>query len=126
MPKQLSKRNVIMASIVAAISILSAISMFADVPDKIDPWIHTEEEAKEEHRVITTAAEDAQQTQAGFNAYTLKQILMQEIEILELQVDAVADPEEKEVLQLELDKKKAFILQLEEEARKQMMKGSQG
>lgn len=122
MQQQHTNRNIIMAGIVAAISIISAISMFADVPDKVDPWIHTEAEAAEEHSEILLAEEQSKQTQAGFNAYTLRLLLEQEIAILELQIEAEKDPAKKRVFEAELAAKREFILKLEQEEREQLLK----
>lgn len=120
------KRNVIMASVISLVAIVSTISMFADVPDKVDPWIHTEAEAAEEHHAIIMAEEQVQQTQAGFNAYTLRLLLEQEIEILLLQIEAEEDAAELRILEAELAAKLAFIERLELEEREQMMKGAEG
>jgi len=114
-----------MVSIVTLVSIASAVSMFADVPNKVDPWIHTEAEAEQEHSQILMAEEQAQQTQAGFNAYTLRLLLEQEIAILELQIEAEEDEAAKKLLEAQLASKHAFIHQLEEEERKQMLKGGE-
>ena len=116
----------IIGTVTTIVAALSAISMFADVPDKVDPWVHTEAEAAEEHEAIVVAEEMAQQTQAGFNAYTLKAIMEQEIAILELQIEAEEDEDEKEILEAELRSKRALIRQLEAEERKQLLKGSSG
>lgn len=112
-----------MGSLISMVALFSAISMFADVPAKVDPWIHTEAEAKEEHHQILMAEEQTKQTQAGFNAYTLRLLLAQEISILELQIDAEEDEDEKKLLEVKLVSKYAFIEQLELEERKQMLIG---
>ena len=113
----------IIATVTTIIAVASAISMFADVPDKVDPWIHTESEAAEEHHIITMAAEQQEQTQAGFNAYTLRLLIEQEIAILYLQIEVEQDEDELRILEAKLTAKLAFIEQLELEERKQMMKG---
>ncbi len=105
--------------------VMTAFALLSDVSSQVDPFVHTEDEAREEHAVITLAAEEEKQTQAGFNAYTLKVILMQELEILELQILAEADEEKKILLKERLASKKSFILKLEEEEQRQMLKGRQ-
>lgn len=115
----------IIAAVTIIISTASAISMFADVPGKVDPWVHTETEAAEEHFTITMAADEQEQTQAGFNAYTLGLLLEQEIEILKLQLEVEKDPDERKLLEAELKIKLEFIEKLEAEKRKQMMKGAE-
>lgn len=115
-----------MASVISLVAIVSTISMFADVPNKVDPWIHTEAEAAEEHHAIMMAEEKQQQTQAGFNAYTLRLLLEQEIEILLLQIEAEDDEAELRILEAKLAAKLEFIERLELEEREQMMKGEPG
>jgi len=113
----------ILATLAALVTVTGAVGTLTDFPEKLDPLIHTEAEAVEEHNQIIMAEEQVQQTQAGFNAYTLKAILEQEIAILELQIEAEEDEDEKEFLEAELKHKQDFIRQLEEEARKQLLKG---
>lgn len=115
----------ILAGLAVAFSIVSGVSMFADVPGKIDPWIHTEAEAVEEHHIITMAAEQQEQTQAGFNAYTLKAIMQQEIQILMLQIEVEDDVEASLLLKEELALKRSFIQRLEAEERRQLLRGRQ-
>ena len=107
-------------------TLATAFILFADVSEKIDPFIHTEAEAAEEHHAIMMVEEDHQQTQAGFNAYTLRLLLEQEIGILILKIESEEDAVEKTLLQAELESKQEFIRQLEKEEREQMMKGTSG
>lgn len=113
----------ILASLAGLVALLGAIGTLTDFPEKVDPLIHTEAEAKEEHHQIYMASEQAQQTQAGFNAYTLRLLLEQEIEILKLKIETEEDPDEKKLLEAQLASKLAFIHKLELEEREQMMKG---
>lgn len=123
MRKSITK-GAIWGGIAGFITLATAITLLADVSEKADVLIQSEAEALADHEDILLASEQVQQTQAGFNAYTLRLLLEQEIEILELQVETEDDEEAKEVLEMELNAKKTFILQLEEEERKQMMKGA--
>lgn len=119
------KRNIILASFAAVVATATAIGTLTDVPEKLDPWIHTEAEALMEHGDIILAAEQSKQTQAGFNAYTLKALMEQEIVILELRIGAEEDEDEKALLEAELAAKRAFIRQLEEEERRQLLRGNE-
>lgn len=123
MTHKFTKKEKVLGAISAFIVVATALSLLLDVSEKFDPWIHTESEAAEEHEAIIMAEEEVQQTQAGFNAFTLRLLLEQEIEVLELQIEAEAEEDEKEVLKQKLKKKRDFIQQLEDEERKQMMKG---
>jgi ribonuclease PH len=120
------KRNTIMISIGGAISALALFGAVVDLPDKVDPLVHTEAEAIEEHEIIVAQADTAEQTQAGFNAYTLRALMEQEIEILKLQIEAEKDADERKALKRELESKEEFIRNLEEEERKQLMKKGDG
>lgn len=108
------------------ITVATAFTILADLPEKVDPLVHTTSEAEAEHASINTQLASSEQTQAGFNAYALAQILQQEVDILKLKIDAEEDEDEKELLREELKAKQAMIRQLEEEQRKQLMKKGEG
>lgn len=103
---------------------LAAITQLTDVVETADALVVSEAEADEAHSTIRMASEQQQQTQAGFNAYTLRLLLEQEIEILELHIEFEEDEDELERLEAELEAKQSFIRKLEEEERRQMMKSA--
>lgn len=105
------------------ITLGAAFGTLVDLPDKVDPLLQTEAEALADHEAISAEFLAAEQTQAGFNAYTLNQLLQQEVKILELQIKQETDDEQRELLKEELDEKKKFIRKLKEEERKQLLKG---
>lgn len=112
----------ILGGLAVVITVTTAITQVTNVAETADALIVSEAEAEEAHGKITLASEQAQQTQAGFNAYTLRLLLEQEIAVLELQIEAEEDETEKELLEVELKAKQTFIRQLEDEERRQMMK----
>jgi len=120
----MAKQGAIWGGIAAFITLATAVTLLADVSDKADGLVQSEAEALADHEEILLASEQAQQTQAGFNAYTLRLLLEQEIEILELFIEAEEDEDEKKLMEAELEAKKAFIQQLEDEEHRQMMKGA--
>lgn len=124
MTHKFTKKEKVLGAISAFVVIATALGLLLDVSEKFDPWIHTEAEAAEEHNAIILAEEQVQQTQAGFNAFTLRLLLEQEIELLELQIEVEDDEEEKSSLKYQLKKKQDFIQQLEDEERRQMLKGA--
>ena len=108
----------ILATLAAA---AAAISNLGTVDEFVDPLMVTEQEAADTHEVMNDQYAVAEQTQAGFNAYTLSQLLEQEIAILKLQIETESDQTEKEILQAELAYKQDFIRKLQEEERRQML-----
>lgn len=118
------KQKIITGWAGAVLALGGAFLISFDVSDKIDAQFVTEAEATVEHDIILLAGEEAQQTQAGFNAYTLQAIMEQEIEILVLQIEVEKDEETANLLRKKLASKQAFILRLQEEERKQLLKGA--
>lgn len=101
----------------------AVVASMNDLAELADPLVITEAEAEEIHGMISEAQVASEQTQAIFNAYTLRQILLQEITILELQIENEEDEDKRAELQDQLRVKKEFIRKLEEEERKQLIKG---
>lgn len=112
-----------MISVGGVITGLTLLGLLADLPEKVDPLVHTEEEAESEHEHILAQADTQEHAQAAFNAYALRSILLQEIEILELQIEAEEDRDERQKLKDELKSKLEFIRSLEAEQRRQLTKG---
>jgi len=121
-----TKKQKITLGSLAAIFLTAAavISSGSDIADKVDPYIVTEAEAEEVHAVMMAEGGDAKQTQAGFNAYTLSQLLEQEIAILKLQIEIESDEDELALLKAELRSKQQFIRKLQEEERRQLLEGA--
>ena len=119
-----TKKQKITLGSLAAIFLTAAavISSGSDIADKVDPYIVTE--AEEVHAVMMAEGGDAKQTQAGFNAYTLSQLLEQEIAILKLQIEIESDEDELALLKAELRSKQQFIRKLQEEERRQLLEGA--
>jgi len=117
-----TKQWTIAALASAFLMLVAVIGGAEKVAATADPYIVTEAEAAVSHNEIEEVQSDAEQTQAGFNAYTLKQILLQEVEILKLKIASETDPAAKEILQLQLQHKMEFITGLENEARRQLLK----
>lgn len=120
------KKSSVMIAAGIVITLGAALSTLLAFPDQIDSVVHTESEAAAEHDEISNELSGlmlaAEQTQAGFNAYTLNQLLQQELRILELQIEAEGDAEKKELLKEELKHKREFIRKLKEEERRQLLK----
>lgn len=102
----------------------TAIGNYEKVTSFVDPMVESEAEANAAHEKMQLAENDTQQTQAGYNAYMMRQILLQEIETLKLKIKAETDPDKKAELQAELESKQEFVRKLKQEERRQMMKGT--
>lgn len=105
------------------ITVATAFTILADLPDKIDPLIHTTSEAVAEHKIILAENDANEHAQAAFNAYALRSILEQEVETLKLKVNSEDDTDEKELLREELKAKQEFIRTMEAERMRQLSKG---
>lgn len=105
------------------ITVGTLITTMDDVSEVIDPYVFTEAEAATAHDLMAANADEKQQTQAGFNAYTLRQLLQQEVEILVLRIRTETDPEKIEELRSRLKAKRDFMQRLEDEEREQLLKG---
>jgi len=119
-----SKKEItVMSAVGIVIAVATAITLLGDVSETVDPYVHTTSEAEEEHGVIVMAAETNENAQAVFNAYALRQILLQEIDILVLTIEATDNEEKKESLKEILKSKRGFIQSLDNEQRRQLAKG---
>jgi len=123
MAKSTAKNITLMSILGIFLTVGAAFTMWGDISEQADELVYTPEEAAVEHKAILLASEMQQQTQAGFNAYTLRQLLQQEIAILKLRISEETDEEELLLLQEELRDKQAFIRKLQEEERRQLIKG---
>jgi len=123
MPTKKQKRNTIMLGVGGFITVATAFTILADLPDKIDPLIHTTSEAVAEHKIILAENDANEHAQAAFNAYALRSILEQEVETLKLKVNSEDDADEKELLREELKAKQEFIRTMEAERMRQLSKG---
>jgi len=123
MPTKKQKRNTIMLGVGGFITVATAFTILADLPDKIDPLIHTTSEAVAEHKIILAENDANEHAQAAFNAYALRSILEQEVETLKLKVNSEDDTDEKELLREELKAKQEFIRTMEAERMRQLSKG---
>lgn len=107
------------------ITVATAFTILADLPDKIDPLVHTTSEAEEEHKIILAENDASEHAQAAFNAYALKSILQQELEIIELKMENEEDEGKVELLKEEYKNKAEFIRSLEAERMRQLSKGEE-
>lgn len=117
------KQNWILGAAGAVAAVLTAVYLIIDLPEKVDPLIFTAVEAQAAHDLMLADNQKTQNVQAAFNAYTLRQLLLQEIKLLELQIAQEEDEAEREELLDELKHKKEFVRELEDEERRQMHGG---
>lgn len=111
------------------ITLSTAAILAIDLPQKIDPLVVTQAEAQVMHVELRSEfvaeidkvedeVENVENVQAVFNAYTLRMILNQEIEVLKLKIKSEKDPDRLQELKDELSAKQRYVRQLEEEERR--------